>query len=68
MKKKRLNLSLTAKSYDRLIALKVNSESDTISETVRHALAIYELLVNAKNSGDRVLLQGPQGDREVILS
>jgi hypothetical protein len=67
--KARLHLELPERVRRRLEQLRVLSEADTITEVVRRALAVYDVLVTAvKVRKERVFLRADDGtEREVLL-
>lgn len=52
MKKYRLNLEIDGRTRDRLRKLKVDSESSSISSTIRRALALLEWGLAADADGE----------------
>jgi hypothetical protein len=67
--KARLHLELPERVRRRLEQLRVLTEADTITEVVRRALAVYDLLMTAvKGRKERVILRSEDGtEREVLI-
>ena len=70
-KKRKLNLSLPESVYDSLIGLKENAGKDTLSQTVAHALAIYEFLWERRREGFEIIVvltvDGEVEEKELVL-
>jgi hypothetical protein len=65
----RLNLELPETVRARLEVLVEKSESDTLTEVVRKALAVYDVLLQNKERGGKTLLLEKDGsEREVVLT
>lgn len=67
--KARLNLELPERVRARLEQLRMMSEADSITEVVRRALAVYDVLLTAvRERGERLILRSSDGtEREVII-
>jgi hypothetical protein len=67
--KARLHLELPERVRARLEQLRVMTEADTITEVVRRALAVYDVLMTAvRERGDKVILRSADGsEREMII-
>jgi hypothetical protein len=52
---------------DRLELLRDRTEADSLAEVVRRALAVYDVLWEEKAKGNRLMLEGPDGARELLL-
>ncbi|UQA61423.1 hypothetical protein [Polyangium aurulentum] len=67
--KVRLNMELPERLRNRLEQLRVIAEADTITEVVRRALALYDVLMSAmKERGEKVILRGADGaERELFI-
>lgn len=66
--KVRLTIDLEARSRDRLERLRGVTEAETMTEIVRRALAVYEVLWNATAAGGSVVIRQPgEADREIVL-
>lgn len=60
--KVRLNLEVTEAVRDRLENLQEVSEADSMTEVVRRALTVYELVVKTDRDGGRVVLEKSDGE------
>jgi hypothetical protein len=66
--KTRLNLEVSSSVRDRLERLREDTEADSLTEVIRRALAIYELLWTQNSRGSQTILRLPDGsEREVLL-
>jgi len=64
----RVQLELPAASMERLRALKDKTEAISYAEVTKNALKVYERLIDLSESGDKLLLRGPDGKiREIEL-
>jgi hypothetical protein len=52
---------------DELEALRIETESDTLTEVVRRAVRVYGLAVRAKKTGRTLLIQDADGTRRELL-
>lgn len=43
------------------------SEADSLTEVIRLALSIYEILLTAIECGDRIILRSKDNDRELLI-
>lgn len=65
----RLTLELAQAVRDRIELLKDRTEAESISEVIRRALAVYELLWTQREKGNRVVIEGESGSKiEIILA
>ena len=61
----RLNIELARRLRERLDELRALTEADSVTEVVRRALAIYDVLVSR---GDKVILRSADGtERELLI-
>lgn len=69
-KKKRLNLELGPKAYQRVEDLIALTEANSVAEVLRNALGVYDRLIRARAAGMEVVLRRRDGslDRELILA
>lgn len=66
--KVRLTLDLTEPVRRRLEELQALSGSDSLTETIRRALAVYDTLLVRSKDGERVVVRDAGGkERELIL-
>ena len=64
----RLNLKMDKPVRTRLEKLRNQTCSDSLTEVVRNALAVYEYLFQNTRNGDKVFIRSPDGsEREVVL-
>ncbi len=63
----RLTLEMAQSVRDRLEHLRDRTEADSLAEVVRRALAVYEVLWDEKAKGNRLMLEGADGTRELLL-
>ena len=65
----RLSLELPTRVRDRLERLREISEADSLTEVIRRALTIYDvLLATTREEGGKVILRRQDGsEREVII-
>ena len=62
----RLNLAITPAVHDRLHRLREMSESESLTEVVRRAMAVYDLVLSHQNLGGDVVLKHLDGREESI--
>jgi hypothetical protein len=63
----RLTLELANSVRKRLENLRNRTEADSLAEVIRRALAVYEVLWDEKQKGNRLMILGTNGDRELVL-
>lgn len=61
----RLSVNINAETEAALLARK--TRGTTVTETVRRAVALYDLLDTATSNGERIRLVGNGPDRELML-
>ncbi len=64
--KVRLNLEVHPAVRDRLERLRDVSGADTLTEVVRRALAVYEVLLEREARAE-IILRSPNGEAKVVL-
>ena len=62
----RLNLAITPQVMGRLERLQELSESETVTECIRKALAVYEELLAVRASGGKIIIETKPGRQEVL--
>ncbi len=62
----RLNLAITPTVHDRLQRLRDMSESESITEVIRRAMAVYDLVLTHASEGGEVILRNPDGREETV--
>jgi hypothetical protein len=63
----RLTLEMASSVRKRLEHLRDRTEADSLVEVIRRALAIYDVLWDAKIKGDKVIIETAKGPRELLL-
>ncbi len=64
----RLNLDLPKRTRDRLERVREMSEADSLTEVVKRALSVYDVLLTAKfERNGRILLKTSDGESELLL-
>ena len=65
---KRLTLETAQSVRNRLENLRDRTEADSLTEVIRRALAVYDVLWEEKEKGGRLIIKDSTGgDRELIL-
>jgi hypothetical protein len=64
---KRLNLDLNAPFYDCLLDVKKKSGAASMTEAIRRALRLYQVILNAERAGEELFLRNGKGDTKVII-
>ncbi len=64
VKKVRLNLELSPAVRERLDALQITTDADSLSEVIRHSLAVYEKLWEVVVNNDNMLIVRDSEGRE----
>lgn len=62
-----LHLQVSKQARERIVELQRMSESESMSEVVRRALALYEIALRNRQDGGRLLLEEGGERREIIL-
>lgn len=57
----RLNLRITRELREQLEDLKLRSEADSMTETVRRALKLYDTILEAQANGGTACVKRPDG-------
>lgn len=63
-KKIRLNLDLTATVKDQLDKLQIRTEASSLTEVIRRALAVYDLMIEQEEMNGKIFLEDKNGERE----
>ena len=63
----RLNLRITLEQQKRLEKLTKDSDSASMTDTVRRALAVYEHLWKARMSNQQIIIRDDEGDESDLL-
>ncbi len=65
--KHRLQLDVTTEARDRLQAPAATTGADTMTEPIRHALALYEILGPAVVRGAAIVVREPDGSEQRVI-
>lgn len=65
--KPRLSLALTPSARARLDRVQALSDAETMSEAIRRALAVYEVMLNAQQNGTEIVLRTKRGERRLLM-
>jgi hypothetical protein len=63
----RLNLKVPQTVRDRMECLRDETEADSLTEVIRRALAVYELLVEQRRDGWDIVVRRGDEERSVLL-
>ena len=63
----RLSLDISPKVRDQLDLLERKTEAGSITEVVRRALSLYDLVVEHQGEGGKLIFRHSDGDDEVLL-
>lgn len=63
----RLNLEMTARVRMALEEMRHRTGAESMAEVIRRALAVYQYVVDAREGGEKVLVQGKDGQREIVI-
>lgn len=66
IKKSRLNIELTQEAVSQLQRVQENSGSTTLTEAIRRALALYDLVLEQQKIGGKIIFEHADGSREVL--
>ena len=67
--RKRLNLDIPAKTYDKVVALRDRTEAESLTEIVRRSTSLLEFAVDAKERGARFIIRNFDGtEREIVIA
>ena len=61
-----MSLAVTKTMKGKLDRLQDAIDAETLTETLRRAVAVYEELIEFKNEGGRVILEDCDGNQEVL--
>lgn len=65
--KRRLNLELTAATQERIDRLVQATDADTMTEVVRRAVTLYDVVVAAQLSDCEIMVKGKAGSMYRLL-
>ncbi len=64
--KVRLNLELSKQVYEQMQTLQKRSDATLLTEVIRRALALYDVITEHVSSGGRIILRHKNGDDENV--
>ena len=68
-RKRPMNLAMSERTRARIMALKENLDSDSLSEVIRRSVELLEILTERQQKGDTIILRSPEGkETEVIVT
>lgn len=62
----RINLEVSPQVRDHIKELREKSQATSLAEVFRKSLAIYDMFLDHTSSGGKVVLESPNGEREVV--
>lgn len=62
----RVNLEVSPQVRDHIKELQKKSDATSLAEVFRKALAAYDMLLDQKASGGKIVFESKDGEREVI--
>jgi hypothetical protein len=62
-----VQLDLPPKAFERLVKLKVDTESGTYAEVIKNALRLYAAAIELQDQGNEFMLKQPDGAVVPIL-
>ena len=65
--KRKLTLELSLPVRERLTSLQKRSEADSLTEVIRRSLAVYDLLLAARDSGSEIIIRSRDGEKTLAL-
>ena len=65
--KRKLTLELSLPVHERLRSLQQRSEADSLTEVIRRSLAVYDLLLAARENGEEIILRSSGGEKTLAL-
>ena len=67
MEKMKMNLEMTAKTHDQLMAIKGRVQAASKAEVLRRALAVYDMVTDLDQQGVTIVAQHPDGNKERLV-
>ncbi len=64
---RRLSLEISEDARKNLEALRDKTQADSLTEVIRRALAVYDFLWSQKQKGAKLVVNGPDGEKELVL-
>ena len=65
--KRKLTLELSLPVRERLTSLQQRSEADSLTEVIRRSLALYDLLLAARENGEEIIIRSRDGEKKLAL-
>ena len=65
--KRKLTLELSLPVRERLTSLQQRSEADSLTEVIRRSLALYDLLLAARDNGEEIIIRSTSGEKKLAL-
>lgn len=65
--KRKLTLELSVPVRERLSSLQQRSEADSLTEVIRRSLALYDLLLAARDNGEEIIIRSRDGEKKLAL-
>ena len=62
----RLNLELSHQVYEQMQTLQKRSDATSLTEVIRRALALYDVITEHLSDGGRIILRHKNGDEENV--
>jgi len=66
VKKSRLNLDMPVNVRERMDELKIETDSDSLSEVIRRSVALYDFLTTQKKAGFHPVLRDEDGNEKLV--
>ncbi len=63
----RVSLELKQEVIDRLHRVQQMGKCETVTETIRRALAIYDLIWTRREKGDKIVFVSSNGEQETVI-
>lgn len=64
---RRLSLEISEEARKNLEALRDKTQADSLTEVIRRALAVYDFLWSQKEKGAKLVVDSPEGEKELVL-
>ena len=63
----RLNLAVSEAVKERVEAIRDETHAESVTEVIRRALAVYDLLITRSNDGATVVIREGKEEKELLL-
>ncbi len=64
---RRVTVEMDVRTFARLEKIQESTESDSMTETVRRSLQLYDILLEAKKDGFAVLVKKDDKETEIVV-